>query len=109
MTVTALLLIAKISPFQCGSLPCRFFHFIRPAFAARTVFPHSRLRMTISEEKEELVWRCDPYTGYPFGEDPLVKFRDAQHITTDRYQRGFGYLFGWAGAFSLELESRAYP
>ena len=65
--------------------------------------------MTISEEKEEFVWSCDPYAGYPFGKDPFVKVRNAQHIATDGYQRGFGYLFGWASAFPLELEGRAYP
>ena len=65
--------------------------------------------MTISEEKEEFVGRRDPYAGYPFGEDSFVKFRNAQHIATDGYQRGFGYLFGRAGAFSLELESHAHP
>ena len=65
--------------------------------------------MTIIEEEEEFVRRCDPYAGHPFGEDPLVEFRNTQHITTDCHQRGFGYLFGWAGAFPLELESRADP
>ena len=65
--------------------------------------------MTISEEKEEFVWRRDPYAGYPFGEDSVVKFRKTQHITTDGHQRVFGYLFGRAGAFSLELKGRAYP
>ena len=65
--------------------------------------------MTISEEEEEFVRRCDPYAGYPFGEDPFVKFSNAQHIATGGHQRGFGYLFGWAGAFPLELEGRAYP
>ena len=65
--------------------------------------------MTIREEKEEFVRRCDPYAGYPFGEDPFVKFSNAQHIATDCHQRGFGYLFGRTGAFSLELESHAHP
>ena len=65
--------------------------------------------MTISEEKEEFVWRRDPYAGYPFGEDPFVKFRNTQHIAAGGYQCRFGYLFGWTGAFSLELEGHAYP
>ena len=65
--------------------------------------------MTIIEEEEEFVRRCDPYAGYPFCEDPLVKFQNAQHIATGCHQRGFGYLFGRAGTFSLELESRANP
>ena len=65
--------------------------------------------MTISEEEEEFVWRRDPYAGYPFGEDPFVKFRNAQHIATGGRQRVFGYLFGRASAFPLELEGRAYP
>ena len=65
--------------------------------------------MTISEEEEEFIWRRDTYAGYLFGKDPFVKVRNAQHIATDGYQRGFGYLFGWAGAFSLELEGHAYP
>ena len=65
--------------------------------------------MTISEEKEEFVWRRDLYAGYPFGEDSFVKFRNTQHIATDGHQCGFGYLFGRAGAFPLELEGRAYP
>ena len=65
--------------------------------------------MTISEEEEEFVWRRDPYAGYPFGEDTFVKFRNAQYITTDGHQRGFGYLFSRAGAFSLELKGHADP
>ena len=65
--------------------------------------------MTISEEEEEFVWRRDPYAGYPFGEDSFVKFRNTQYTATDGHQCGFGYLFGWAGAFPLELENRAYP
>ena len=65
--------------------------------------------MTISEEEEEFVGCRDPYAGYPFREDSFVKFSDAQHITTDGHQRGFGYLFGWACAFSLKLEGRADP
>ena len=65
--------------------------------------------MTISEEKEEFVWRRDPYTGYSFDKDPFVKFRDTQYIATYCHQRGFGYLFGRAGAFPLELEGHANP
>ena len=65
--------------------------------------------MTISEEEEEFVWRRDPYAGYPFGEDSFVIFRKAQHITTDVHQRGLGYLFSRACAFSLKLENHAYP
>ena len=65
--------------------------------------------MAISEEKKEFVGRRDAYAGYPFGEDSFVKFYNTQHITTNGHQRGFRYLFGWASAFPLELEGRAYP
>ena len=65
--------------------------------------------MTIGEEKEEFVGRRDAYAGYPFGEDSVVKFCNTQHIATDGYQCGFGYLFGRAGTFSLKLEGHAYP
>ena len=65
--------------------------------------------MTISEEKEEFVGRRDKYARYPFGEDSFVKFRNTQYTATDGHQCGFGYLFGWASAFPLKLEGRAYP